>query len=150
VDKEPRGNNCVGVPAGSMGNEPDCKHRVVTPPKRANLCQLGRFGGLVTDGMCRRCIKDGLSSGEASEATNREVGASDGDRLVVDELHPAYPRAKPGLGDMVKATLSAVGITEERVSKAIGKPCGCGKRAAKLNELGHKYLGLPPGQSSAG
>lgn len=57
---------------------------------------------------------------------------------------------KPGLGDMVKATLSAVGITEARVSKAIGKPCGCGKRAAKLNELGHRYLGLPPGQSPAG
>jgi len=51
---------------------------------------------------------------------------------------------------VVKATLSAVGITEARVSKAIGKPCGCGKRAAKLNELGHKYLGLPPGQSPAG
>lgn len=58
--------------------------------------------------------------------------------------------SKPGLGDMVKAGLSAVGITEARVSKAIGKPCGCGKRAAKLNELGHKYLGLPPGQSPAG
>lgn len=54
-----------------------------------------------------------------------------------------------GLGDMVKASLSAAGITEERVSKAIGKPCGCGKRAEKLNELGHKYLGLPPGESSA-
>lgn len=78
------------------------------------------------------------------------IVSEDGDRLVVDETHPAYPRAKPGLGDMVKATLSAVGITEERVSQVIGKPCGCGKRAAKLNELGHKYLGLPPGQSPAG
>jgi hypothetical protein len=78
------------------------------------------------------------------------IVSEDGDRLVVDETHPAYPRAKPGLGDMVKATLSAVGITEERVSKAIGAPCGCGKRAAKLNELGHRYLGLPPGQSPAG
>ena len=78
------------------------------------------------------------------------IVSEDGDRLVVDETHPAYPRAKPGLGDMVKATLSAVGITEARVSKAIGAPCGCGKRAAKLNELGHRYLGLPPGQSPAG
>ena len=78
------------------------------------------------------------------------IVSEDGDRITVDETHPAYPRAKPGLGDIVKATLSAVGITEERVSKAIGKPCGCGKRAAKLNELGHRYLGLPPGQSQAG
>lgn len=58
---------------------------------------------------------------------------------------PACAGASPGLGDMLKAGLSAVGITEERVSKALGKPCGCSKRAAKLNELGHRYLGLPPG-----
>jgi hypothetical protein len=44
----------------------------------------------------------------------------------------------PGLGDRVKAGLSAIGITEERVSKAIGRPCGCSKRAEKLNELGRK------------
>lgn len=44
-----------------------------------------------------------------------------------------------GLGDIVKAGLSALGITEQRVSKAIGKPCGCGKRAEKLNELGRKF-----------
>ena len=48
-------------------------------------------------------------------------------------------RGKPrGLGDIVKAGLSAIGITEERVSKAIGRPCGCGARAEKLNELGRK------------
>lgn len=75
------------------------------------------------------------------------IVSEDGDRLVVDETHPAYPRARPGLGDMVKAGLSAVGITEERVTKVTGKPCGCGKRAAKLNELGAKYLGLPPGST---
>ena len=44
-----------------------------------------------------------------------------------------------GLGDIVKAGLSALGITEQRVSKAIGKPCGCGKRAEKLNEFGRKF-----------
>lgn len=54
-----------------------------------------------------------------------------------------------GLGDMVKAGLSAFGITEDRVSKAIGKPCGCSERAKKLNALGHKYLGLPPGEAAA-
>jgi len=45
---------------------------------------------------------------------------------------------KPGLGDMVKAGLSAIGITEERVSAAIGRPCGCSKRAEQLNELGRR------------
>lgn len=58
--------------------------------------------------------------------------------LEVDTSHRAYPRRKPGLGDMVKAGLSAIGITEERVSAAIGRPCGCSQRAEALNELGRK------------
>jgi hypothetical protein len=61
-----------------------------------------------------------------------------GSTLLVDETHAAYPRARPGLGDMVKAGLSAIGITEERVTKAIGRECGCSRRAEKLNELGRK------------
>ena len=47
-------------------------------------------------------------------------------------------RPTAGLGDMVKAGLSAIGITEERVSKAIGRPCGCSQRAEALNALGRK------------
>jgi hypothetical protein len=46
---------------------------------------------------------------------------------------------------MVAAGLSAIGITKERVSKAIGRPCGCGERAEILNAVGAKYLGLSPG-----
>ena len=67
------------------------------------------------------------------------IVARDGDTITVDENHPAYPR--PGLGDAVAAGLSAVGITPERVSKAIGKPCGCAKRKRALNQVGRK-LGL--------
>ena len=56
-----------------------------------------------------------------------------------DTRHPAYPRhIKQGLGDMVASGLSAIGITKERVSAAIGKPCGCAKRQAALNELGRR------------
>ena len=41
---------------------------------------------------------------------------------------------------MVAAGLSAVGITPERVSKALGvKDCGCKKRQAALNEFGRKF-----------
>jgi hypothetical protein len=47
----------------------------------------------------------------------------------------------PGLGDMVAAGLSAVGITKERVSKMLGRPCNCPQRQAALNELGRK-LGI--------
>ena len=45
----------------------------------------------------------------------------------------------PGLGDMVAAGLTAVGITKERVSAAIGGPCGCDKRQAALNDIGRKF-----------
>jgi hypothetical protein len=79
------------------------------------------------------------------------IVSQEGDLITVDETHPAYPRAKPGLGDMVAAGLSAVGITKERaqaVASAVGvKDCGCRKRQAALNRLGEK-LGLPPGQTS--
>lgn len=44
----------------------------------------------------------------------------------------------PGLGDMVAAGLSAVGITKERVTKLMGKDCGCAERQKKLNELGQQ------------
>ena len=54
---------------------------------------------------------------------------------------PDQGSSKPGLGDRVASALAAVGITKERVSKALGKPCGCAKRQAKLNELGRK-LGI--------
>ena len=67
------------------------------------------------------------------------IVSEDGDRITVDETHPAYPRErKSGLGDMVASALSAVGITKERVSKAIGKPCGCAKRQEALNALGRR------------
>lgn len=68
----------------------------------------------------------------------------------IDERREALKKRlsekKPlGLGGMIKAGLSAIGITEERVSKAIGKPCGCGKRAEKLDKLGHSLgIGKPP------
>ena len=67
------------------------------------------------------------------------IVSRDGDQIIVDETHADYPHAKPGLGDMVAAGLSAVGITKERVSKALGRPCGCPKRQKRLNELGRKF-----------
>lgn len=52
-----------------------------------------------------------------------------------------FDAPKPGLGDRVASALAAVGITKERVSKALGRPCGCPKRQQRLNELGRK-LGI--------
>jgi hypothetical protein len=68
------------------------------------------------------------------------IVTQDGDQITVDETHPAYPRKrKLGLGDMVAAGLSAIGITPERVGRALGvKDCGCKKRQATLNKLGRR------------
>lgn len=49
--------------------------------------------------------------------------------------------AATGLGDMVAAGLSAVGITKERVSAAMGRDCGCQQRQDALNNLGRR-LGI--------
>lgn len=48
----------------------------------------------------------------------------------------AVRNCRPGLGDMVAAGLSAIGITKERVEAVVGGPCGCEKRRELLNELG--------------
>ena len=73
------------------------------------------------------------------------IVSQDGGRLVVDETHNNYPRAKPGLGDMVAAGLDAIGITKERaqaVASKVGiKDCGCKKRQEALNSLG-RNLGI--------
>jgi hypothetical protein len=66
--------------------------------------------------------------------------------FLVDIFHAAFPRgvktpkktSSSGLGDMVAAGLSAIGITKERVSAAVGGDCGCSKRQEQLNELGRK------------
>ena len=66
--------------------------------------------------------------------------------VAIDDFHAAVNAAvsaavppPPGLGDMVAAGLSAIGITKERISKALGGDCGCAKRQAKLNNLGRKF-----------
>jgi hypothetical protein len=89
----------------------------------------------------QRCRQRGYTLDEVRPC----IVSRDGDQITVDETHPAYPRAKPGLGDMVAAGLSAVGITKERaqaVAAAVGvKDCGCKKRQERLNELGRR-LGI--------
>ncbi len=88
-----------------------------------------------------RCRQRGYTLDEVRAC----IVSQDGDQITVDETHPAYPRAKPGLGDMVAAGLAAVGITKERaqaVATAVGvKDCGCKKRQERLNELGRR-LGI--------
>ena len=88
-----------------------------------------------------RCIERGYSREDVQAC----VVSIDGDSITVDEMHHAYPRPRPGLGDMTAAALAAVGITKERFEAVVGGPCGCPERQAWLNAAGEKWLGLPPG-----
>lgn len=68
------------------------------------------------------------------------IVSRDGDTITVDETHQAYPRQRKGLGDHVADGLAAVGITKERVSKVLGRDCGCKKRQELLNKIGQKVV----------
>ena len=53
---------------------------------------------------------------------------------------PTHPQLRHrrglGLGDLVAKILAALGITPKRVSKMLGRSCGCNKRKQKLNQVG--------------
>jgi hypothetical protein len=40
------------------------------------------------------------------------------------------------LGDRIKQALECVGVSEDRVSAFLGRPCRCKERQRKLNALG--------------
>lgn len=63
--------------------------------------------------------------------TSEQAAEALGDALPA----PSAPRKVPLLGDAVKAALTAVGVTEERVAAWVGGPCGCKERREKLNAL---------------
>jgi hypothetical protein len=75
--------------------------------------------------------------GDKDEVIQRddiEIGINDINQVDSDKPSPL-------LGDMLSKALSAVGITEERVSTWLGRPCGCGERKQKLNSLHAWFLG---------
>ena len=52
--------------------------------------------------------------------------------------NPPQPPGRKYLGDHVHDALAAVGITEERVSRWLGRPCGCGQKQKWLNRM-HRW-----------
>jgi hypothetical protein len=66
-------------------------------------------------------------------------------RPIPPEGRQHQRECRRGLGDIVAAGLSSVGITKERVQRvanAVGiKDCGCAKRQAALNRLSDRLLG---------
>lgn len=91
-----------------------------------------------------RCDQRGYTLAEVQGC----IVARDGDMVTVDETHPAYPHPRKGLGDHVADGLAAVGITKERVSKVLGRDCGCKKRQELLNKLGQKVVDFVRGNNA--
>ena len=83
-----------------------------------------------------RCRMFGVDAAAADACI---VERHDDGTITVDETHARYPHKRPGLGDMVAAGLSAVGITKERVSAVLGRDCGCEGRQAAMNLLGRRF-----------
>jgi len=79
-------------------------------------------------------VELGLSQGRLYEhfVTRKKISEQDWKNILAE----AANLRRPGLGDMVKRALACAGITEERVSRWIGRPCGCAERQERLNELG--------------
>ena len=59
--------------------------------------------------------------------------------VVLRNLQGSDVANSRGLGDMVSSALSSVGITKERVSAAVGRPCGCAERQEALNDIGRRF-----------
>ena len=55
----------------------------------------------------------------------------------------------PGWGDRVEAALKLVGVTPEKVSAWLGRPCGCAERKNRLNKLG-RWAGRVLGREKQG
>ena len=85
--------------------------------------------------LLQRCQERGYTLAEVRPCI---VAQHDDGTITVDETHPSYPHPRKGWGDHVADGLAAVGITKERVSKLVGRDCGCAKRQAALNAIGHK------------
>ena len=56
--------------------------------------------------------------------------------LATVTAKPWIPVPNPMVGDRVAKALAFLGITKERVSKAVGGDCGCAKRQSGLNHVG--------------
>jgi len=63
----------------------------------------------------------------------------------VPSLQQQQAQESFGLGDAVSNALGIVGITEERVSAWLGRPCGCPERRERLNRLGRWAAGIVSG-----
>jgi hypothetical protein len=65
------------------------------------------------------------------------VPGSDSGTTATETISSATPStgSSTGLGDVIHRALSSVGVTPERVSRWVGRECGCKERQDRLNSL---------------
>ena len=66
----------------------------------------------------------------------------------VSESTTRRKKKRPELGDVVEKALSTGGVTEERVTRWLGRPCGCRRRKEKLNRLSRWVRGVVTGRDA--
>lgn len=85
-----------------------------------------------------RCEEHGVTEESLAGCITRRTSSA----AFVDSEHPDCPAwlvAPKGLGDLTADALTAVGITKERVSRMLGRPCNCKKRQQAMNEWGKAF-----------
>ena len=97
----------------------------------------------------REAFKAGRGPGQGGVVPAQHRKGREGQRAgQVDGRRSDRPK---GLGDMVEQALSMVGITEERVTRFLGRSCGgCAKRKAALNRLGAWAKRVITGETEVG
>ena len=96
------------------------RHGVNKPPHFVKLCRTKKAYWLAWE----------QGRGPEQSITQRQTKT-----VIIPKPKKAKKKRPILLGDMVSNALAMVGITEERVTKMIGRPCGCGRRKRKLNQL---------------
>lgn len=95
---------------------------------------------LTNDQLAQRCRDNSADEAAVASCITRRVSAG----VFVDtSIAPKWlvEPQRNGLGDMTADGLAAIGITKERVSRALGRPCRCPERQAWLNRVG-RILGI--------
>lgn len=85
-----------------------------------------------------RCEENGVGEDSLAGCITRRTSTA----AFIDSANPDCPAwlvAPKGLGDMTAEALTAVGITKERVSRMLGRPCKCSKRQQAMNEWGKAF-----------
>lgn len=62
---------------------------------------------------------------------------------------PTVRVSRAGLGTILTRALKKFGITEERVTAWLGRPCGCAERREKLNALTWWAIAAVAGRATA-